>query len=609
VSTYLYLAWDLLYVFTAILYALMAFHKRRTAWGGRAYTALVIVCAALYLDKIAAGLTRGLWIHGAIQVVWRTLGVLIAPLLIHLFYHNEKEHIRWRRLWKAVLAVMYAVTALFVMLALAGRGNALREILGFGLMLTAAAGGCALLGTSRRNKTSPLDRNQNRWLIGLCGIWLCLILLDAMFRLAWLGPLTDTLPLIFLLVVTYYVERFTFFDVLIKRGAFVFCSYLFFTLYFAFVPPWLLPWTTRAFRNNWFGTLVWAASIWPAALAAPWAHRGLSAWLDRRCLGRRFTHAEAGKYFLTGLEGAIDVRELVERAGRHLGIIFQSVAEVRMEQPAECPGDGMEAPIRAGGEVVGAMIVRPRPHNLRFLSEDAALLASLAEVFSFLLENLRLREKRMAQEQREGELILNAQRSELKALRAQINPHFLFNALNTIAGLIPRNPDRAEQTIEQLAEVFRYTLRRSDREWVRLDDELAAVRAYLDIEQTRFRERLTVVVNSSDGARNWRIPAMTVQTLVENAVKHGVAEITGPAVVEIQAQVAGCRLRIEVRDNGPGFPPAGGRSAHTRPAGYGLRNVRERLEGHFGGDASLAIERDTAQGMTVVRMEMPEVRS
>jgi signal transduction histidine kinase len=415
--------------------------------------------------------------------------------------------------------------------------------------------------------------------------------------------------LCFLLVVTYYVERFTFFDVLIKKGAFGFCAYLLITLYFVFVPPWLLPWTTRVFRNNWFGTLIWAASIWPAAMAAPWGHRKLSTWLDRRCLGRRFTHAEAARYFLTGLEGAIDSRELVERAGQHLGTIFQSSAALRMEPLSEFGDDGMQAPIRAGGDVVGAMIVQPRPHNLRFLSEDAALLASLAELFSFLLENLRLREKRLAQEQREQELILNAHRSELKALRAQINPHFLFNALNTIAGLIPRNPERAERTIEQLAEVFRYTLRRSDREWVRLDDELAAVRAYLDIEQTRFRERLRVTVNTSDGARDWRIPAMTVQTLVENAVKHGVAGITGPATVEIQAEVAGCRLRIEVRDNGPGFPPAAGRAAGSRPAGYGLRNIRERLEGHFGGDASLEIERDAALGMTVVRMEMPEARA
>jgi LytS/YehU family sensor histidine kinase len=255
------------------------------------------------------------------------------------------------------------------------------------------------------------------------------------------------------------------------------------------------------------------------------------------------------------------------------------------------------------------MIVRRRPHNLRFLSEDATLLASLAEVFSFLLENLRLREKRLAQEQREGELILNAHRSELKALRAQINPHFLFNALNTIAGLIPRNPERAERTIEQLAEVFRYTLRRSDREWVRLDDELAAVRAYLDIEQTRFPERLRVVVNTSEGARNWRIPAMTVQTLVENAVKHGVAKIAGPALVEIQAEVAGCRLRIEVRDNGPGFSLTAGSAACGKVAGYGLRNVRERLAGHFGGHASLEIEREAARGLTVVRMEMPEARA
>src|SRR5262249_46906791 len=142
------------------------------------------------------------------------------------------------------------------------------------------------------------------------------------------------------------------------------------------------------------------------------------------------------------------------------------------------------------GENPGAEIsLRSDESRKRFLSEDLALLASLAESLAFLLENLRLRDKRLEQEKRVEELELSANRLELKALRAQVNPHFLFNALNTIAGLIPRFPARAQQTIEQLAEVFRFTLRRMDREWVRLEEEMEAVRAYLDVEQARFGNR------------------------------------------------------------------------------------------------------------------------
>jgi LytS/YehU family sensor histidine kinase len=255
----------------------------------------------------------------------------------------------------------------------------------------------------------------------------------------------------------------------------------------------------------------------------------------------------------------------------------------------------LSAPIVLHGAPAGEIRIGPRPQSPRFLSEDIALLSSLAEAFSFLLENTQLRERRFLDQQRERELQLNASRSELKALRAQVNPHFLFNALNAIAGLIPRDPDRAERTIEQLAEVFRYALRGSEREWVRLEDELEAVRAYLDVEQARF----------GDDLRNARIPAMVVQTLVENATRHGVGAIGTPGVVEVLASASGETLRIEVRDNGPGFRADRLPPSQSRDGGYGLRNVRERLRGHFGDAASLTIGRDASLGMTVVSLEMP----
>jgi hypothetical protein len=604
-SPYLYLAWDLLYFLNAILFALMVFQKRRTGWGGKPYSALIVACAVLYLDKIAIELTRAL-LHrdlAMLHLLRFAAELLIPPVLVHLVYHNERAALPGRAIWRVLLAAMYALGPVAAAMAVTGTAAGVRDAIAIGLMTAAGAFGAAMLVLSRRERTTRLDCHQNRWLAALCGILMCLCLLDVTIDPPWLGALVDTLPLCFLLVVTYYVERFTFFDILIKKGAFAFCSYVLLTLYFVFVPARLLPWTTRVLSHSWFGTFVWAASLCPLLLAAPWGHRKLSVWLDRLWLGRRFTPAEAAKHFLAGLKEATDSRELIEGASRHLSEIFQSSAEVRLGKAADEPVEGIRAPFYSAGQIAGGIVVRPRPHNVRFLSEDIALLASLAEIFSFLLENLRLREKRLAQEQRERELLLDAHRSELKALRAQVNPHFLFNALNTIAGLIPAQPESAEHTIEQLAEVFRYTLRRSDREWVRLEDELGAVRAYLDIEQARFRERLCVTVEAGDGAGNWRIPAMTLQTLVENAVKHGVAETAGPARVEIRAQIEGARLLVEVRDNGPGF------SEKPRPAadqgGYGLRNVRERLHGHFGDDARLAIGRDA--GMTVVRMEIPEV--
>ena len=140
---------------------------------------------------------------------------------------------------------------------------------------------------------------------------------------------------------------------------------------------------------------------------------------------------------------------------------------------------------------------------------------------------------------------------------------------------------------------------------MRVSDELDAVRAYLDVEQARFRERLEVRIQSSEEARNWRIPAMTVQTLVENAIKHGVAAIRTQGLVEIEASVSHAMLHIAVRDNGPGFPKSQRPKPQDSRAGYGLRNVRERLEGHFGGAARLSTGRDPQRGLTVVGVDMP----
>lgn len=206
----------------------------------------------------------------------------------------------------------------------------------------------------------------------------------------------------------------------------------------------------------------------------------------------------------------------------------------------------------------------------------------------------------------ERELEIHASRSELKALRAQVNPHFLFNALNAIAGLIHKHPGRAEQTVEQLSEVFRYTLKGSEKEWARLEDEIDFVRSYLDVEQARFGNRLETFIEIDDTVRHFEVPTMVVQTLVENAIKHGVANVRGTGSISIRARRRDDRLLVGVEDNGPGFPdesidagPDGHRTAH------GLKSVRERLYGYYGNEASLKIVRDDRAGATMVTIELP----
>jgi LytS/YehU family sensor histidine kinase len=221
-----------------------------------------------------------------------------------------------------------------------------------------------------------------------------------------------------------------------------------------------------------------------------------------------------------------------------------------------------------------------------------------------LLDNLRLREKRSDQERKEKDLQLLATRSELKALRAQINPHFLFNSLSAVAGLISRDPSRARETVEQLSEVFRYSLYRSEKEWVRLSEELDFITAYLDVERARFGARLQVEIAVEDAARQLLVPAMVLQVLVENAIKHGVSSVRGIGLVAIRAGCRGQRLWLEVRDNGPGPDPEH-QLLNGNGGGFGLRNIQDRLDLYFAGGSKLRMTRDGA--MTVVDVEMPSL--
>lgn len=605
--------------FNAITFILLSFlwlhefRKRGSHWGGHLYLCITVACAVIFISNVVNYLSWGMVYYGQPFLVYPQTAAqaLLPPMLYHFFYRAEKERLPGRRMWQAGLFTVYALGLRFAILALATPGGPRLDflsdrptLLAYRVLMVTAAAGCGLvLWASRRPDTDRLSRNQRRWLLLLCGVWVCVYLVAPVGD--WGGVLAQTLPLGFGFVITYYAERPTFFDVLIKKGAFTFCFLLLLAAYFLVIAPSLL--------RLWWGTrtavVAWALLVLPIVLVAPWGQRKLSVWLDRHFLGRRFLPAQASKYFLTGLQSAIGESELAECAERILGEIFQSEAEVRHGAEALSPARDavgcMQVAIAPHGEQIGLISIQPRARSPRYLSEDVILLSSLAETYSFLLDNLRLREERARRERREQDLLLEAERSELRALRAQVNPHFMFNALNTIAGLIPRRPDRAERTIEQLAEVFRYTLRRSEREWVTLDEELEAVRAYLDIERTRFGDRLEFTIRAGDEAEEVRIPAMVVQTLVENAVKHGVSAIRVPGRIEVNVDVAQNRLRIEVRDNGPGFEESATRLFHQPGDGHGLRNIRDRLRGYFGDAAQLGIARDTTFGMTVVSVEMP----
>jgi len=178
--------------------------------------------------------------------------------------------------------------------------------------------------------------------------------------------------------------------------------------------------------------------------------------------------------------------------------------------------------------------------------------------------------------------------ARLAALRAQINPHFLFNAFNSIAALVRTRPDEAEAVVQDLSALFRYALQASkDGGMATVDRELEAARRYLRVEKARFRDRLTVRVDVPEALRGAPLPGMTLQPLVENAVQHGVGETRNDCTVAIEARRTDDRLVLRVTDTGPGFDTTD--LDAVLEGGTGLANVRERLDLFFGAAAQMRL--------------------
>jgi two-component sensor histidine kinase len=198
-------------------------------------------------------------------------------------------------------------------------------------------------------------------------------------------------------------------------------------------------------------------------------------------------------------------------------------------------------------------------------------------------------------EGRQEELQELAASAQLTALRAQVNPHFLFNSLNTIAQLISVDPPKAELCVERLAEIFRYMLSRGHAQFVSLADELSIATAYLEIERARFGDDLIVEEKIDQRARQVLLPGLILQPLVENAVKHGISRKIGGGRVTIEAKLENGDLRLAVRDTGVGVREGVAIYEH----GVGLRNVRDRLTRLYGHDYVPEVVSRPGQGTTV----------
>ncbi len=332
--------------------------------------------------------------------------------------------------------------------------------------------------------------------------------------------------------------------------------------------------------------------------------------VERRIFGKPDTRL-AVREFRDRL-GLLDSRSTILTAMQSL------VAEVLGMKPEELSiqdrtqrnegSKGLLIPIPFQGEAL-QLVVSLGENRKVLLSVEIDALQEIALHAGRRLDELGREEERIESIRLEGRLSQQLAQAELRALRAQINPHFLFNSLNTIAALIVAEPEKAETITMRLASIFRYVLLHADRPLSSLDEEMGFLRTYLDIEQIRFGERLLVEFEVESSITHTAVPTLILQPLVENAIKHGIAPKVGKSRILVRAKRHGDCILLSVEDDGIGL--FGKRDGDRRPlpgaesgAGVGLQNIRERLKTMYGGDAILSLV-DIRSGGSRATLEIP----
>jgi two-component system LytT family sensor kinase len=352
------------------------------------------------------------------------------------------------------------------------------------------------------------------------------------------------------------------------------------------------------------------AALHAATATLPHLRRGLSQESATEAIGHLRALLQAPAVALTDRESILafdGVGAEHHRGGDPIGDIFGPARSGRDErvhvethlQCSEplCPlSAAIVAPLVVDGSRVGSLIAlytsggRLRLEDTRVAQDAASLVAAQLELS--VLEA-------------QGERLASA---ELRALRAQISPHFVYNALAAVASYIHSSPEEARELLTDFAEFTRYAFRR-ERPHVHLADELTYVEKYLRLEHARFGDRLRVRLEVAPEILQAVVPVLSLQPLVENAVRHGVEPRSGAAHVTIVGRDLGADVELRVSDDGPGLDVEAARAAlDGSSGGIGLPNVHSRLQATFGPGYGLEIESEEGEGTTVV-MTLPKFRA
>jgi two-component system, LytTR family, sensor kinase len=551
-----------------------------------------------------------------VAIAFGALGFLPAVVVHSLL--EGRETAAGRRVTRLTIGASYglsaAATVLHVLAALEGAAAPSRPAL---WLLTAGF-------TAITASLLLLTRNQP---IGRRGIWVAALSVFAVSALhfgrhsgneVWWVELVGhhaSLPLALAILLQDY--RFALADLFLKNAiALLLLMSLSLAIFSAALAP-LLRWQDPG--GGWDPRAVALfVAIWMATAVTFPTLRRVAAWVVDRAVLKRPDYTEVLARLnqnVTSAESEEGVTALVVDEIRNaFGISGARVIDDALP-------DGDSRLVIVGGELkaaaldsLGVLLLRVRtvepphpaiacgrlPAGRRLLSDDVGLLEAIARLAARRIDALRVAQERMQRNMREEAMQRLATEAEMRALRAQLNPHFLFNTLTTIGYLIQNAPPRAFDTLMRLTSVLRGVLRRRTTEFSTVGEEIDLITSYLEIEHARFEDRLCVEVDIEAAARPMRVPALLLQPLVENAVKHGIGPRGAGGNVRISAHVRGDRLHLVVEDSGMGFDPI----ATTAASGLGLRSVDERLRAHYRGLAALRVQSSAGRG-TVVEIEMP----
>jgi len=262
----------------------------------------------------------------------------------------------------------------------------------------------------------------------------------------------------------------------------------------------------------------------------------------------------------------------------------------------EDAGAEVVIPLRLASLGTEYVLLGRRSGGRRYLSEDLQALGRAAAQIVEQVEQFR-----------ESEMRRLVAQAELRALQAQIHPHFLFNALNTLYGIIPREATGARETVLNLADIFRYFLE-TGKSFLPLEEELRIVTAYLEVERLRLGNKLRIEIAVEPAALRTPIPILSIQPLIENAVKHGISPQPAGGLVRLEARVASGLLHIAISDTGGGFSGQGGgfsgqHAGAAAKSGVGLDNVNRRLQLCYGPETRVAVR--SGRGGSSVSFAIP----